>query len=222
VQAIRGIPDSQQKGEAGAARRTVSALHAFRTVQLIEGIVASLRPRPEQTTRVSREEYAGAVEELLRRQAAGGPKVIFIRYPTCSDETQAQLEAVVARAEAEGVDRVAGPGVLLGEIIPAPSDFDLEGKISDGPGGRELVFCGNPEMRASLAEVKDALERVRTWNRELAERLRTLPEDAVTEQEMFGDAATYDVFQDNVHLTAEGNLRAAKAIAARIESLFPE
>ena len=217
VQAALGRPDA----ETGTLDEVVATLSHLRTVQLAASAVDAIRGTGDDTTRASIEDFAAAVERLRALEAGGGPQMVFVRYPERLDTTIAQLARVVERAEAVGVEWVAGPGALLLPITPAPDGADLVGRFVRGPQGPELRFGGSDEFRRSVATVRDDLEDVRAWRRGLAARRALLPGDSPGAEELFGSARPAEVFLDNCHLTPHGCRRAAQGIAARILSRLP-
>jgi len=179
--------------------------------------------RPDKAvTRASVADFAGAVERLRGLETAGGPRVIFVRYPERIDATTAQLARVVERAEALSVGWVAGPTALLLPITPASDRVVRSCRIAPGPHGAELQFGGVVEMRRSLDEVRSDLATTRAWKEGLTERLALLPTDAPGAKALFGGAPPATVFSDNCHLTPEGCRRAGRAIAAMILERLPE
>jgi len=214
VQAALGRPDA----ETGMLEEVVSTLFHLRTVQLAANAVDAIRGAGDDATRASIEDYAAAVERLKALEAGGGPQVIFVRYPERLDTTIAQLSRVVERAEAVGVEWVAGPAALLLPVTPAPDGADLVGRVVRGPKGRELRFEGLDRFRHPVGTVRDDLEDLWAWKRGLAARRALLPGDSPGAEELFGSARPAAVLLDNCHLTPQGCRRAAQGIAARILS----
>jgi len=217
-----GRPDAEKGGYPGLLDRVAWSLEGLRTVQLATRIRDAYRSPRKAVTRASVADFAGAVERLRGLETAGGPRVIFVRYPERIDATTAQLARVVERAEALSVGWVAGPTALLLPITPASDRVVRSCRIAPGPHGAELQFGGVVEMRRSLDEVRSDLATTRAWKEGLTERLALLPTDAPGAKALFGGAPPATVFSDNCHLTPEGCRRAGRAIAAMILERLPE
>ena len=220
VQPAWGRPDSMKGTDPGALTEIAHSLSWLRTVQLISRVVDSFGNAGEGATRASVPEFAGAIERLQAIQAAGGPKVVFVRHPEQIGRTVAQIDRMIARAEEEGVDRVAGPRPLILSITPAPEGTDLTGEVVEGPRGRELRFAGEPVVRATVASLRIDVEGLRTYEKGLVTRRALLPADSLGAEDFFPGEDVAKLMTDNCHLNPPGCRLVAEAMAERILTLL--
>jgi lysophospholipase L1-like esterase len=225
---MRLLPDSALRPPGEGASRHLAGFWKLRVFQLVRQLATSLRQSASEGTRVSRKEFREAVQSLVEIDGTPGPRVIFVREPECCDLTISQLERVVARAEEEGVDAVAGPGALFAWIAPAPAEADLTGTRITRKSKPVLRFRPQPGRRGydrvdrfmSLDGLRVDLEHLQGMKQALDRLLEALPEESLDYDALFGDASAHQVFVDNCHLSAVGAKLAGQAIAEEVLRLL--
>lgn len=218
---MRELPDSMVRIPAGKVSLALRTLWKLRVFQLVQDGVTKLRRSSRESSRVSRAEYRANVERLLELERSGGPRVIFVREPECLGVTMAQLETVVAQAEAAGVEVVHAPTRLLQWIAPAPACADLRGRVVRK--GTAIRFPPSPEMAGydrvdkerRLDEIRADLELLRERKAVFEGLIEALPADSLDYEDLFGEAPLHLVLTDNCHLSPRGAVLAAAAIARR-------
>jgi len=198
-----GAPDSRVRGESG----TGGTGGGLRTMQLLGRILSGLR---RTRTRVSPEEYTAAMGEA----AASAPHALIVRYPEQLDVVIGQLETVLARAEAEGVDRVVGPRVLLSPFSAVWPGADLTGTRITTDDGPALRFSGDGTiLDMPLSILRSDLSRLTGLTVRFRGLMALTPEGSPGYAEIFGDVPPDTVFHDSCHMNVAGAARAGKALA---------
>jgi len=210
----RDFPDDAQNLPSEKSAATMRMLRSSRVFQLVQSAVTGTRRAVVDADRVSPVRFRQSIDALLEAERAGGPRVVFVRFPERMARTLDQMERLLARVRAAGVDFAIGSQRLLSPHSPVDGHRDFTGRPVDLKEGSALEFgrCPNPTVRP-VADIEEAVENLRTRVHSFGELMALLPPGSLEYDDLFGGAAPGQVFTDNCHLSEEGARLAGQALA---------